>query len=403
MRPRQVHVDRAEATVRRIYEIARPALAGAAGAATSSLWVDACIWAAATHNIRAGPYGIPHVRMFGAMPDLTNMLPFYCYVAAYDHDNKNRFDARAVVTRYIGPACGHGVGAIRALFGTGSERIVKAFRFVAPPGADFDSARLALHPSVPSPVPPGFEDVPPAVLAPPFTDVTSTHDTATGAAPPRRSMRSTKGRAAEVLDLNPDVPDGHWGGRTVSSLATATAIVNSPLIALCLVATASAEVDPFSAGSSSIYEPALVSALERSAHGSGTARDDYESIVALEGDVSQLHDLEAKARPPALAMSLNHVLRRFDSTEWIAAIDKERLDDATNFADGRPAFFKVLRSSVPPTAEVQKSLITSVYKRSGKRKPRWVVDGSRPAGLPTNPSSSSPTAIASTVHLVLAL
>jgi hypothetical protein len=63
----------------------------------------------------------------------------------------------------------------------------------------------------------------------------------------------------------------------------------------------------------------------------------------------------------------------------------------------------VLRSSVPPTAEVQKSLITSVYKRSGKRKPRWVVDGSRPAGLPTNPPSSSPTAIASTVHLVLAL
>ena len=105
------------------------------------------------------------------------------------------------------------------------------------------------------------------------------------------------------------------------------------------------------------------------------------------------------------AMSLRDVLRCGDCNACLETISKERLDLLETFNNNLPAFVPTPRADVPADAKVFDSLITSVVRSNGKPKSRWVVDGSRRnnKGQIRDPSASSPTCLAMSVFLVLAL
>ena len=98
-------------------------------------------------------------------------------------------------------------------------------------------------------------------------------------------------------------------------------------------------------------------------------------------------------------MSLRTLLRRPDALKWVAAFDKERLDLASTFADGKPAPFRVHRSDVSNDATVLNSLVTNCVNRAGKQKSLWVVGGSGRPGEVRDAGASSPTCLASSVLL----
>ncbi len=85
------------------------------------------------------------------------------------------------------------------------------------------------------------------------------------------------------------------------------------------------------------------------------------------------------------------------------AINAERLDKASTFDDNLPAFVRTPLEDAPVGAIIKDSLVTNTYSRAHKRKSRWVVDGSRRPGDERDPSSSSPTCLAASVFLVLAM
>ena len=95
--------------------------------------------------------------------------------------------------------------------------------------------------------------------------------------------------------------------------------------------------------------------------------------------------------------------RHYDA--WIETISKERFDLPKTFDDSIPAFFPTPCADVPADAQVFDSLITNVVRRNGKPKSRWVVDGSRRNNKvqTRDPAASSPTYLAMSVFLVLAL
>jgi len=63
-------------------------------------------------NVRAVKGKIPHVELFQQRPDLTVVMPFMCFVAAYDaaRTSSDKLSSRAIVTRYLGPSgsCANG-------------------------------------------------------------------------------------------------------------------------------------------------------------------------------------------------------------------------------------------------------------------------------------------------------
>ena len=105
------------------------------------------------------------------------------------------------------------------------------------------------------------------------------------------------------------------------------------------------------------------------------------------------------------AKSLRTVPWRNDCDAWLETTSKERLDLPETFDGNLTVFVQTPRADVPTDAQVFDSLIANVIRRDGKPKSRLVVDGSRRfnKGQTRDPSASSPTCLAMSVFLVLAL
>ena len=151
--------------------------------------------------------------------------------------------------------------------------------------------------------------------------------------------------------------------------------------------------------------------LRRTSRSTGALRGAHTADVDDPGGddpVAALHDSPAPSAPPINVcdpISISAALCRPDTSEWIAAIDDENLQDSALFTDGKPALERVPRSSVPEGALISRSMLLLTTKsRSGKKKARHVVGGSKRAYKEAQaPSSSSPTCHASTVLLCLAM
>ena len=75
-------------------------------------------------------------------------------------------------------------------------------------------------------------------------------------------------------------------------------------------------------------------------------------------------------------------MRGPDADEWDIAADDERLDLGTAFTDGKRALEHAPRDAVPEDAIVRRSVGVCAEKcgkngACGKKKFRWVCDGSR--------------------------
>ena len=206
-RPSGTHVDNIERAIRQTYEEVRPALR-AAGVTNASLWEEACCWAVDAHNIRVvipniatGRTGIPHVDLFGSYPDLTANAPFFSWIAAYDNMVENRFDSRAIVARYIGPARDRGVGAIKVLVAQ-HLRAVRSWRWLARPEATVKPTTLEItYPNDPTtPKQPPSPHPPPQQQSPPPDPITTPRPHLD---PPRRSTRHNLGRGNIITELSP--------------------------------------------------------------------------------------------------------------------------------------------------------------------------------------------------------
>ena len=81
-------------------------------------------------------------------------MPFFSHVAARNNSGSlARMDDRAVVGRYLGAARGCGVGAIHVLVDR-HPRVVRSFKYLAPPNAEYDTRALApFGPARPPPTP----------------------------------------------------------------------------------------------------------------------------------------------------------------------------------------------------------------------------------------------------------
>ena len=92
--------------------------------------------------------------MFREFPELSAVMPFVSHVAARDNSGSlARMDDRAVVGRYLGAARGCGVGAIHVLVKI-HPRVVRSFKYLAPPNAEYDKRALApFGPACPPPKP----------------------------------------------------------------------------------------------------------------------------------------------------------------------------------------------------------------------------------------------------------
>ena len=407
----EAHVDNIESSHRRLYESVRPALREAS--APSSLWEDACLWAVDTHNCRNVGGHVPHIALFGSFPDLTPLAPFYAHVAAYDgQGNHGRFASRSVHARYIGPARDCGIGAIRVIVNR-HPRVVRTWRYIGAPDATVDTNTMRVDtPTHESPStgetadpPSAGEPTPPTTLMPAaqreqvhyaadtyigilekegrvLDEATASHlysrpwtipsdyrptgyqwptppphladTTSSPPPPPGFTVRPTREKQPMVR-FDPDVPASTW--RTPTATVATTTTFSTP----------TSEFDT---------------------NKDGLHQENTPAVVADPG-----------------AMSLRTVLRRNDCDEWIKTISDERLDLPETFDDNLPAFIPTPRADVPADAQVFDSLITNVVRRNGKLKSRWVVDGSRRSnkGQTRDPSASSPTCLAMSVFLVLAL
>ena len=105
-------------------------------------------------NIRGHARGPPHLKMFCEFPDLSAVMPFFSHMAARDNSGSLAWmDDRAVVGRYLGAARGCGIGAIHVLVKT-HPRVVRSFKYLAPPNAEYDKRALApFGPACPPPKP----------------------------------------------------------------------------------------------------------------------------------------------------------------------------------------------------------------------------------------------------------
>jgi hypothetical protein len=413
-----------------------------AGKVPSSLWEEACVWAIDTHNCRAVAGLVPHVQLFGSWPDLTPLAPFYSFIVAFNNNNMaGRFKSRSLLSRYIGPARQHGIGAIRVQIER-TVRVVRTWRYIAAPGDDVDPTTLR----VTSPQTPRSteaisrhdqsrnDDADSTLNAPTTIETPSVRP-----APTREQVYAAAGRAdaAVTPSDNPDddeprrswyisrpwtipiefrprnvtwpEPYGHHlpeqctaSVKTTSRLETA--IIDkapTPAPRLQRQRTKVVRFDPGSEAASR-WGVALVAAIVGPGNEASTTSSPSSSDGgALAPELRSLHEASHDTTPAPLgAMSLRTVLRRPDALKWVEAFGKERLDLASTFADGKPALFRVHRSEVSNDAIVLNSLVTNCVNRAGKQKSRWVVDGSRRPGEKRDAGASSPTCLASSVLLV---
>ena len=100
--------------------------------APASLWEYAVHWAADCLNVRTDPITkkSAYEAYFGHKPDMTACCEFYASVAALDNSHHGRFASNGVVMRYLGPARGHGVGAVH-VYAQQNTRVVRTWRFLA--------------------------------------------------------------------------------------------------------------------------------------------------------------------------------------------------------------------------------------------------------------------------------
>ena len=103
LRAPEAHADGAESVHRYLYHPVRPAML--TGDVPLSLWKEACVWAAGTHNYRAAAGIVPHVQLSGSWSDLTPLTLFYSPMAAFNNSGSGgRFNSRSLLSRHIGPA-----------------------------------------------------------------------------------------------------------------------------------------------------------------------------------------------------------------------------------------------------------------------------------------------------------
>ena len=148
----EAHVDGVELAHRHSFRVARAT--SRVANAPAHLWDWSVIGAIDKRNIRAHDRGPPHVRLFREFPDLSAVMPFFSHVAARNNSGSlARMDDRAVVGRYLGAARGCGVGAIHVLVDR-HPRVVRSFKYLAPPNAEHDTRALApFGPARPPPTP----------------------------------------------------------------------------------------------------------------------------------------------------------------------------------------------------------------------------------------------------------
>ena len=104
------------------------------------------MWAIDAHNCRAVARLLPHVQLFGSWPGLIPLSPFYSFIVAFNNNTTGRFNSRSLLSRYIGPARQHGIGAIRVQIDR-TVRVVRTWRFIAAPDAEVDPTTLRVTPT----------------------------------------------------------------------------------------------------------------------------------------------------------------------------------------------------------------------------------------------------------------
>lgn len=227
----------------------------------------------------------------------------------------------------------------------------------------------------------------------------------------RRSARQR--RQPKHFDPGIGGPDRAWVGATYAHINRAIALV-------AFVACVFIEVAPFRASPSvaaGIYKVhstitaavsvgtacAIVAEYATDATGRYAPTDDATVIV------DSLHDSPPPPAPPAhgdAPRRLLDVARGGMFEEWIEAIDAERLDDPSIFHDGVAALELVDVDDAPLGSLIRRSDMLTDIKHDGRRKCRWVCDGSQRA--PLNPdaafdATNAPCALKESILMCYAL
>ena len=142
---------------------------------------------------------------------------FYSFVTAYNSNNTaGRFNSRSLLSRYIGPARQHGVGAIRVHIDH-TVRVVRTWRFIPAPDAEVGPTTLRVTPTrtstlgktTPQRGQSNTEDTGPSI-----TTSTTPGMRSVRLAPTREQIRTATGRAGAAIapshDLNDDEPRRSW-------------------------------------------------------------------------------------------------------------------------------------------------------------------------------------------------
>ena len=315
-------------------------------------------YSAVAHNVtinsrgRASPANdgrpaCPYVALMQQRPDLRALLPFGSQIAAFEMPAPPSSSDRAILATYLGPSPDHGPGAIWFLTDKTTVRATASFRYIAPPGAHLDATTLR----------PAGRDGPLPVDERPAAPPTTRPPTAP---PPRRSTRTTARRTQ--LDPSPQTGgDAAWRD-------PASALVAPPA--------------PVFRGTHA-DQPAL-----------------YDTPDARTAEAAH-HPTNETAQPtpdPAVPTSLRRACEPEHAATWVPAFESQ-LDAFRRHDTATP----ILRSDVPPGADIARSGVNFRLKRNGTGKARFFYDGSgvnaaRRAdpsyGAVSNatPRSSSPTA-----------
>ena len=434
------HADKAENAVKLLVRAVRVMLHSAN--APTRLWGDALVTYVAARNARIEPKtGISaHEAMFGHKPDISALAPFWSIVGVYDNAQKKKLDKRGTPARYAGPAGGT-VGAI-TVFVRRNARTVRRACWLARPQDRFDESTLDLADDPPDGsvgdggpdlsdegthadgTPEGADD-----------DDTSSDDERDAPQPRPRRQRTPRDFYTDTRD----VPDGKWtsvAGSVVDGAAMTMHDVGgvlhevdrntrtgsafrgaSPRPGVGFHAIGGAPREESGAWSW-IGPGPLSNTACRDAYREQVRRTRFDQYRACAATTELASGIPANARPlhapmpPAMhglePMSLRKALALPGRAKWIAAVSKEEMTEPDNYADRIPAMIRVPRGDVAAGADVCNSIMVCCYKRPDehgmqKEKARWVLDQSRNMGYERSPANSSPTCLASTLFLCLAI
>ena len=232
---------------------------------------------------------------------------------------------------------------------------------------------------------------------------------------PTPASRRSERQRRQPKNFNPGTggPDRAWIGATFRH-------VNRAIALFAFVACVFNEVAPF-------RTPPAVSTGIYKVHSTITAAVSVGTACAIVADyatdatgryaptedatviVNSLHDMPPPPPPPAHGTApqrLLDVARGGMFEEWIEAIDAERLDDPSIFHDGVAALELVDIDDAPHGSLIRRSDMLTNIKHDGRRKCRWICDGSQRA--PLNPdgafdATNAPCALKESILMCYAL